>query len=416
MPVRTSDRIEFTDARAWAVEPPERGRRRYYDDGVKGLALQVTAAGSRVWYVVRRRANGRPEQIRIGPLADLSVKDARAEATKHLSKLLDGESVAEKRRRERELSRTMNLQSAFEWYLELPKRRGEGTRKADKTVHDYRKLFENHLKPWARRGLDTITRREVRALHTKITSAGSPYQANRVLGLVKSIYRAAIEYEEFQGQNPTDGITRNPESLNVAERLIPDEKLAAIFAAMAEEVGNPHAEQMLRIAILTGRRTGVIRAMRWEDLDLDAGLWSYAADAALNKDKRPMVVKLPPSVVEILSRRRLLTGDSPWVFPTTRAKVRKDGTRTEFMGRPKDLWRRVKTRAGVKGRCRMHDLRHSAASNLLAQGMTLAQVARMLGHKNTVTTSRYLHAKDAGFEERIDEYDRATEKLIGRAS
>ncbi|MEM9066589.1 MAG: site-specific integrase [Planctomycetota bacterium] len=416
MPVRTSDRIRLTDAKARSLAAPERGRRRYYDEGVKGLALQVTAAGSRTWYVVRRRAKGRPEQVHIGPLSDFSVKQARAKATEHLAKLLDGESVQDQRRRERDLARTMNLGTAFEWYLGLPKRRGVGTTKSPKTIHDYRRLFENHLKPWARRSLDTITRREVRTLHQEITANGTPYVANRVLGLIKSIYGAAIEHEEYAGANPTDGVRRNHESVNVEEHLIPDEKLAAIFAAMDQEVKNPHAEQMLRIAILTGRRTGVIRAMRWGDLDLEAGLWVYDADAPLNKDKRRMRIKLSPGVIEILLRRRMLVTESDWVFPAIRARERRDGTTTEFIDRPKDFWSRVKKRAGITERCRMHDLRHTAASAFLESGMTVAQVARALGHQNTVTTSRYLHAKDDGFEERLARHDANTERLIGSAS
>ncbi|HYI13942.1 MAG TPA: tyrosine-type recombinase/integrase, partial [Thermomicrobiales bacterium] len=38
-------------------------------------------------------------------------------------------------------------------------------------------------------------------------------------------------------------------------------------------------------------------------------------------------------------------------------------------------------------RCRFHDLRHAAATFLLAQGMTLEDVKNQLGHSSIVLTS-----------------------------
>ena len=43
-------------------------------------------------------------------------------------------------------------------------------------------------------------------------------------------------------------------------------------------------------------------------------------------------------------------------------------------------------RAGLP-RCRFHDLRHAAATFLLAQGMTLEDVKNQLGHSSIVLTS-----------------------------
>lgn len=40
---------------------------------------------------------------------------------------------------------------------------------------------------------------------------------------------------------------------------------------------------------------------------------------------------------------------------------------------------------------RVHDLRHSAASNLVNSGQSLYVVAKVLGHSQTRTTERYAH-------------------------
>lgn len=53
-------------------------------------------------------------------------------------------------------------------------------------------------------------------------------------------------------------------------------------------------------------------------------------------------------------------------------------------------WNNARKRAGMLD-LRMHDLRHSAASNLLNSGQSLYVVSKMLGHASVKTTERYAH-------------------------
>jgi integrase len=60
-------------------------------------------------------------------------------------------------------------------------------------------------------------------------------------------------------------------------------------------------------------------------------------------------------------------------------------------GRVHDFWTRACERACIP--CyRIHDLRHSVASNLIAGGMGLLEVAHLLGHQNAaMVTQVYGH-------------------------
>ena len=53
-------------------------------------------------------------------------------------------------------------------------------------------------------------------------------------------------------------------------------------------------------------------------------------------------------------------------------------------------WDKARTAAHLAG-VRMHDLRHSFASALVNEGMTLYDVKQILGHTNIKTTERYAH-------------------------
>ncbi|OOZ36547.1 hypothetical protein BOW52_10720 [Solemya elarraichensis gill symbiont] len=70
------------------------------------------------------------------------------------------------------------------------------------------------------------------------------------------------------------------------------------------------------------------------------------------------------------------------VFPSTVSK------RTPFD--IKKAWYKALEASDV-GHCRFHDLRHSAASNLVRAGRTLFEVGTLLGHSSTTMTARYSH-------------------------
>ncbi len=68
---------------------------------------------------------------------------------------------------------------------------------------------------------------------------------------------------------------------------------------------------------------------------------------------------------------------------------RKEGQHLTDMQKP---WRRLRKRAGLDD-LRIHDLRHSFASDALQLGQDLTMIGRLLGHTQVQTTARYAHLK-----------------------
>jgi len=59
----------------------------------------------------------------------------------------------------------------------------------------------------------------------------------------------------------------------------------------------------------------------------------------------------------------------------------------------KRFWRSLVADAGILD-YRIHDNRHTHASQLASSGMSLPIVGRLLGHTNPITTQRYAHLAD----------------------
>lgn len=124
------------------------------------------------------------------------------------------------------------------------------------------------------------------------------------------------------------------------------------------------AQAAIWFALLTGARRGEIFQIKAEHIMADTIL----LPASHTKTNRMRVIPIIPAL-------------RPWLehFPLT---MTVDGV--------KSSWRRARVSAGME-HVNFHDLRHSSASILIASGVDLYTVSKILGHSNIQTTTRYAH-------------------------
>jgi integrase len=204
----------------------------------------------------------------------------------------------------------------------------------------------------------------------------------------------------MRDSNPCKGIEKNGE-VKRARYMIGDE-LARLTKALAEHPSKATAD-IIRVLLLTGARRGEVLSMKWDDVNLKDGIWSKPASSTkqnanhivpLSAPARQLLSKIAEQQVgENLPRRggKSPTGsakvmssrnDIKFVFPGNGS----DGHIAEI----KRAWRSICKAAGIKG-LRVHDLRHSFASQLASSGSSLPLIGALLGHSSVITTSRYAH-------------------------
>ena len=79
--------------------------------------------------------------------------------------------------------------------------------------------------------------------------------------------------------------------------------------------------------------------------------------------------------------------NAEWVFPNRKLKGR--GPQRQYYA----SWQVIRTAAKVPD-LRVHDLRHSFASEGAGLGLSLLIIGKLLGHTNPNTTARYAHLLD----------------------
>ena len=145
-----------------------------------------------------------------------------------------------------------------------------------------------------------------------------------------------------------------------------------------------HREAFL-LLISSGLRRGELLALRWHDCDLSTGILHVRPqrNGWTPKSKRPRAVGIPPWAVEILTRRKTLTGGAGPFLDTAGAPIMDPSTLSH-------AWARLARRHGC-AHLRLHDLRHAHATEALDRGATIREVQEQLGHQRVTTTERYTH-------------------------
>lgn len=257
-----------------------------------------------------------------------------------------------------------------------------------------------HLLPrWGAVPVTGITRHDVRAWAGQLLVTGrSPATVQRIVHLLSASLAAAVDAELLDA-NPAARL-RLRQGQQASERYLSREEYAAITEHMDERDA-----VVAHLLVGTGLRWGEAAGLHRHRLDTDRGVlrvvetWDTSAGQvkAYPKGRRIRQVPVPRWVLDALpdpgpgrscgEQHAVGTCRSPLVLTAPR------GGALDV-----DNWRRrawePAVRAADVDHVRVHDLRHTYASWLIQDGITLEEVGRLLGHVSPLTTRRYAHLAD----------------------
>lgn len=292
------------------------------------------------------------------------------------------------------------------------------------TLASYRGHIETHIKPAVGHiRLSELGAGDVNRMLTAIVDSGrSPRTANHVRGTLRTALRSAVR----------DGmVARNAAQLSDARRetrervvpLTPDEARRLIADTRDDPMG-----PLLTMALASGMRQGELLGLQWSDIDADSRtlrieraltwregkegeptrVWVFG-EPKTEQSKRSL--RLSRIALEALARQRgviqgmMVIAAGRWrdhglVFPSSVGTPLNPSNVTHRC-------ERLMRASGIEGK-RFHDLRHSATSFLLAQGMDLFVVKEILGHSQIAQTANtYGHLLDSVADEAAEHMDRA---------
>jgi integrase len=228
--------------------------------------------------------------------------------------------------------------------------------------------ISNLLKWWGDKRVADITKKTCQA-HVATKTAPAAAQDLKIL-------RVAVKHwHEDEDYGPLDAmpIFEVPAGNPPKERWLTKSEAARLLRAAKPY---QHLRRMILLCLHTGSRPGVCLSLRWDQIDLHAGLMSRAKRGEIqDRKKRKPKVKLGRKILGHVKRWKKIDGagqelvchfTSPW-HPGARE-----------VEDPHGAWAKVVKAAGLEGVTR-HTLRHTRATWTVQKGVPLWEAAGFLG-------------------------------------
>ena len=184
------------------------------------------------------------------------------------------------------------------------------------------------------------------------------------------------------GKDPTKRVSY-PQYDNRMTNSLSDDELSGLLRVL-REWPNRMAALAFLMCLGTGKRTGEIFGLTWDDVNFETGVTRFRIKSRIKQEYQYLPMNhFCTSALREAKRFRML--GCPLVFHT------ENGKRIHYEA----IWGRIKAKAGLRDCIRAHDLRHTFASRLASSGeVDIFTLQNLLGHKTVAMTNRYAHLLD----------------------
>ncbi|HVW77974.1 MAG TPA: tyrosine-type recombinase/integrase [Alloacidobacterium sp.] len=282
------------------------------------------------------------------------------------------------------------------------------------TVHGYKHIWENHLKPIC--GSSWLKETRTYNVQSWLNQIGSNRLGKNTLKHIKStisgIFTLAKQQDYFHGENPARDTAINPSAQAPRETYAYSlEEIQGILSVLPEP-----AATAFSIAAFAGLRHGEICGLHWEDyrdgeLYVNRSIWNgKASDPKTRKSKAPV------PVIGQLSKRleihRLKCGDAK-EGPIFKNAAGQSASLVDMTNRKILPTLRA---AGIQWQG-WHAARRGLGSNLYRMGISEIVIQRILRHSNVSVTQAYYIKTDSqdvqGAMQKLQEHVSSLQDTLG---
>ena len=280
----------------------------------------------------------------------------------------------------------------------------------------YRGVLNNHILPaLGHIPVQGLTAQKVQSFYASILKKGlSTSSLHTIHKVLHSALDTAMRWN-LVARNVCDAVSMPSETSQHGVSLTPEQAQHLVAAVKGHKL-----EALITLTLTTGMRHGELTGLQWSDINFDEGSLSvrrtvgrlgrykFVEGEPKTKQSRRKI-NVPPFVLPILKEHRIrqkearLKAGTSWqdrnlVFCNRRGGFLDPDT---LLGQ----FHKLLEEAGLP-HMRLHDLRHSAATILLAMKVPVKVVQELLGHSNVmITLNVYGHVLSSMQDEAVDQME-----------
>ena len=206
-------------------------------------------------------------------------------------------------------------------------------------------------------------------LHQNVT----PKTVNYELQCLHTFFHWAVR-QNYLFTNPATSVERFRVSKKTLPRFMTSQELRKFFEACDVE-----QRRIFSTMLLTGMRKGELEHLTWDDIHFELGIIFIQAKEGWDPKTDERIIPISPVLHEILREQLGQRRSDKWVFSN-----RYGNRHSHLLDKLKMICRRAAMRQAT-----LHSLRHSFGAHLRMAGVSLADIADLMGHKDLATTQIY---------------------------
>jgi len=303
-----AEKIEISNRSLTKIAPSDKPR-IIWDTKLTGFGIKVMPSGT-LSFIVNYRADGGGRQapnrrMTIGRHGTISVAKARQKAQEILGEAAGGKDPSKARQDKRAM---LTVGDIFDDYM------ASNPNRKPRTNELYRYEMSRYLGDWQKKPIDAITRTDIQERFNAISKEHGPSPANRVMSLLRSVYRAPCAENETL-RNPVEiwqagggRFNKKPRrKIDTPADILPKWKKG--FGAIQNDI----IRDAIYVGLYTGMRLREVLWLKWSDIK------GGELTVEETKTGEPLRLPITKQLASVFERRKI-GAKTNWVFPNSETK------------------------------------------------------------------------------------------------
>jgi integrase len=300
--------------------------------GTGKLGVQVTPKGSKR-FTYRYFVDGKAKFIPVGAFPEVSLNDARAKQKEYGAMLMQGinpkeqleSDTKEHAKNKRDEARKGSIEQLFKAYTAQMEKDGKRTFKAVLSSLE-KEVFP--IIPRTTKAKDITTHDLILVLAAMI-KRGSTTQSNRVRSYMMAAFNYGLKHDNDPANyvdeakfglliNPVTAIPKQKDAERVGEHYLSSNEVKLLLNDLKSEFNRfqmgDSIRNLLALCFFTGgQRPFELASSKWSAIDWEQKTMTITAD--VSKNKRPHLIPLTDSTIQILANQHAISGEGQFIFP-----------------------------------------------------------------------------------------------------
>jgi integrase len=379
------------------LRPPKVGQLVHWDsgtDGQRGLSVLVSAGGTKT-YRATYNLHGKFKSVKIGRVGEMKLGTARKLTEEYRGKAAAGIDPVAEQKKAKEIAKAEQgplYEIVVDRFIE------QYAKPRQRTWHQTERALKVSCRPFLKRPIAEISKREALELLDSFIAAGRPYKAAVARAWLRKLWRWACSRGYLPEPPIMDRLDIEYER-RVRDRVYDDDEIRATWHA-ADRLA-PVEGAYVKLLMLLAPRKRELAWMTWSHLDNpdNPTLWTTPFELTKSRKKQPSNRKgrtylTPlPSLAQRILRGVPKGGADDRVFPTLRLYTNAAGGK--LFNDPPLIVRLVER--GAPKDFKSHTWRHTIATYLEKEGHSEWERGLVLNHAGQGVTAGYSH----GFAQKL---------------